>query len=316
MPAEGIVIVDQTKEKLIMEFITSRKINNRLYQLNELITDQIVMHMYLVVGNERAALIDTGYGLSGQLRNVVESITNKPVIVLLSHSDPDHAGAAAQFDEIYMSEKEKTLLDAGSISQKVRLGNAQAVVHDPKRMDYFKKNLVKAETFSFKPLEDGQLFDLGGVTLEAIAFPGHTAGSFCFWNEKENYCLVGDSVANVASPILFFTKCLPLSVYKDNLHKFLDKVGEDCDIYTGHNEEKLDKKLFPEIFAEINEILAGDTENDEPYLPPFLKPVVEQAPSPEAGAAITKQVLGDTKAMEHKHPGYTATIKYNANKLC
>lgn len=298
-----------------MEFITSRKINNTLYQLNEIITEQMIMHMYLVVGKDKAALIDTGYGLSGELRNVVESITDKPVEVLLTHSDPDHAGGAAQFDKIYMSEKERKLLDAGSISPKVRLANAAAVCHDEDRMKYFEEHMVKADTFSFEPIADGQIFDLGGIQLEAIAFPGHTEGSTCFWNEKDNYCLVGDAVANVHSPVLFFAKCTPLTVYEQNLHHFLDKVGEDCDLYSGHNQEKLEKEMYPEIFTEISEILSGDTANDKPYLPPFLTPLIEKAPSPEAADALKKQALGDTMPMEHTHPGYLASIKYNANKL-
>lgn len=296
-----------------MEYITSRKISDTLYQLNEIVADGFVMHMYLVIGEKKAALIDTGYGLSGQLRDKVESITDKPVEVLLTHSDPDHAGGAAQFDEICMSEKERKLLEGGSINPKARLANAKAVCHDEERMKYYEEHMVKADTFAFKPITDGQIFDLGGEQLEAIDFPGHTPGSVCFWNQKENYCLVGDAVANVHSPVLFFPKCLPLTTYRDNLHHFLNKVGEDCDLYSGHNEKKLEKEMYPEIFTEIDEILGGDTADDQPYLPPFINSTSD-IPAPVM-EVMKKKVLGDAKPMEHSHPGYLATIKYNANKL-
>ena len=60
--------------------------------MSEHISSEAAVHMYLVTGSERAALIDTGLGMSGDLNKVVRSLTNKPVICLLTHCDPDHAG--------------------------------------------------------------------------------------------------------------------------------------------------------------------------------------------------------------------------------
>lgn len=72
--------------------------------------------------------------------------------------------------------------------------------------------------------------------------------------------------------------------------------------------------MYPEIFAEIDEILAGGTKEDEPYLPPFIYPNDKSILAP-AMEAMKQKVLSDAMPMEHKHPGWLATIKYNANKL-
>jgi glyoxylase-like metal-dependent hydrolase (beta-lactamase superfamily II) len=45
----------------------------------------------LVIGPEKAALIDTGCGI-GNLRQAVEEVTDKPVIVINTHTHLDHLG--------------------------------------------------------------------------------------------------------------------------------------------------------------------------------------------------------------------------------
>ena len=302
-----------------MDIISVRKIKDGLYQLSENISSEAAVQMYLVVGVEKAALVDTGYGLSGDLDQVVKSITDKPIICLVTHCDPDHAGSAALFKDIHMSERDQVLMDNGSLAKIGRFGTAQAMADDEERVKYFKEHMVKAESFEYKDISDGEVFDLGDRTLIAISFPGHTEGSMCFWNKEENYCLVGDAVANVSSPVLFFKKCLPLEDYKQNLIAFIGKVGEDCALYSGHNSDALPGDLIPEILTLCDEVLDGKTDNDVPYAPPFMKEapegagVKEKIKSKLISEVVSRKELGDAVPMEHK--GIKASIKYNARKI-
>ena len=59
-------------------------------------------YMYLLEGDEKALLLDTGYG-TGTLRAFVENLTDKPVIVANTHYHPDHAGGNGEFEKVYMS---------------------------------------------------------------------------------------------------------------------------------------------------------------------------------------------------------------------
>jgi len=55
----------------------------------------------LLIGPKKAALIDSGCGI-GDLRKVVAEITDKPVIVINTHTHLDHLGSNRQFDELAM----------------------------------------------------------------------------------------------------------------------------------------------------------------------------------------------------------------------
>lgn len=55
--------------------------------------------MYLVEGTEKAVLIDTGSGI-GSLKACVEQLTDKPVVVLVTHGHVDHAMGAAEIEDV------------------------------------------------------------------------------------------------------------------------------------------------------------------------------------------------------------------------
>ena len=55
----------------------------------------------LVIGRDKAALIDTGCGI-GNLRKAVEDVTDKPILVINTHTHTDHIGSNYQFEDIAM----------------------------------------------------------------------------------------------------------------------------------------------------------------------------------------------------------------------
>lgn len=123
--------------------------------------------LYIVEGDDRAVLIDTGTRIPG-LDKIVESIISKPYDVILTHVHPDHAGGCGNFDEIWIAEADESSLPA------------MAPDFDGK-VNY---------------LEEGQVFDLGGRTLEVVFTPGHTPGSVTFMDRANHYGFSGDSFGN------------------------------------------------------------------------------------------------------------------------
>ena len=56
----------------------------------------------LIIGEEKALLIDTGYGF-GDLAGFVRTLTDKPLEVVLTHGHTDHCGGNSQFPMVYMN---------------------------------------------------------------------------------------------------------------------------------------------------------------------------------------------------------------------
>ena len=78
-------------------FYKWKQLGEGVFHIQDLFSD----YMYLVVGEEKAALIDTGMGFPG-LRQLVERLTDKPVIVLNTHGHLDHIGGNDEFGCIYL----------------------------------------------------------------------------------------------------------------------------------------------------------------------------------------------------------------------
>lgn len=68
-----------------------------IYRINEF----DVANCYLIVGQERALLIDTGTGI-GNIGAVVRGITSLPVDVAATHGHPDHLGGKNWFTHYYV----------------------------------------------------------------------------------------------------------------------------------------------------------------------------------------------------------------------
>ena len=75
-----------------------------------LIKDQINSIVYLLEGETKALLLDTGSGVY-KLRPVVEALTQKPVVVVNTHYHGDHTGANYEFDRMMISEEDRYYLE-------------------------------------------------------------------------------------------------------------------------------------------------------------------------------------------------------------
>ena len=67
------------------------------YHINEFGID----NQYLLVGDERALVIDTGSGLY-DMKKLIAKLTDKPYDVVVTHLHGDHNGGSNQFEEVWM----------------------------------------------------------------------------------------------------------------------------------------------------------------------------------------------------------------------
>lgn len=203
-----------------------------VWRIQEPLHDENVKS-FLVLGSERAALIDTGMGIADILA-VVRSITDLPVTVINSHAHWDHIGGNALFDEIWVHEAEADGLVGGVPNETLAWWFAP---------DYLRGPLpegVAAESISYPPtpptgtLEGGEEIDLGDRCLEVIHCPGHSPGGIALWDEH-NRILFSTDVAYPCMLLVHDREDLP--VYHRTLERLaaLDPrpeavYGSHCDV--------------------------------------------------------------------------------------
>lgn len=149
-------------------------------------------HCYLLCGNERCLLIDTGLGICNIYDEVVR-LTDRPVAAVATHVHWDHIGGHRYFPEFYAHGEELGWLN-GEFPLSMETIREMVVDRcdlpegfDVKDYEFFQGGPTRV-------LSDGDVIDLGGRRLEVLHTPGHSPGSMCFWEKERGYLFTGDLV--------------------------------------------------------------------------------------------------------------------------
>jgi hydroxyacylglutathione hydrolase len=213
-----------------MNFYEVHPVNDHIFVIAERYSPELVVTMQLVVGEKKAALIDTGTGI-GDLKSVVDSLTSLPVMVLNTHVHIDHVGGNSFFEECYLNQRDEALL-SWAMSTKERLAFIQDWSQTPEWYHSAEKSISRVETCSYQFIDEGDIVDLGGIHIRPIALPGHTQGSLMYMIEEDQILLSGDSINT--SPFLFLPESSSVEGYLKQLRAALPKFADAKQIYCGH----------------------------------------------------------------------------------
>jgi glyoxylase-like metal-dependent hydrolase (beta-lactamase superfamily II) len=201
---------------------------------------------YLVIGNERACVIDTMNGYN-DLYEAVRRITDKPLVVVNTHGHPDHIFGNIYFQEAYLHP------DDGEL--------ARQFSEDPEFLVFCREHGEAVRPF--RDIHEGDSIDLGGRTLAVYALPGHTPGGILLLLREDRILFTGDSVNHHLWMQL--DGCLPLSEYLKQLDRVMFLEDEADIILHGHARDEDDISLLRCMRDGISEICEGKTANDQPY---------------------------------------------------
>ncbi len=179
---------------------------------------------FLFTGDNFALLIDTGFG--GELKSVVEAITDKPIKLLHTHCDRDHIGASAQFEELYM--------------------------HPAEFACCLKKNNIR---LPLQPVWEGDCIEVGGYCLEVVLIPGHTPGSIALLDRKHRFLISGDSVQN--GTVYMFGEGRDLCAFEASMAKLQELQGAFDVIYPSHGDLTVTPDTIGKLHSLASEINRG-----------------------------------------------------------
>jgi glyoxylase-like metal-dependent hydrolase (beta-lactamase superfamily II) len=160
------------------------------------------IHSYLVIGSKKAALIDTGLGVSN-IKNIVTQLTDLPIQVITTHAHWDHIGGHNYFKTISIHQGDAMwLLDKFPISlQTVKSNLLKEPCEFPKEFDIDHYSLFHGEVSII--LKDNDMIDLGNRKLCVIHTPGHSPGHICLFEKRSECLFTGDLVYKGALDVFY-----------------------------------------------------------------------------------------------------------------
>src|SRR5271169_26381 len=209
---------------------------------------------YLIVGNKRALMFDTGMGIS-DIEKVTTELTNLPIIVLNSHTHDDHVGGNWEFSTIYGMDTDFTRKNArGSRA------DAQAEI-TPDQICGTLPPGFDSKTYSTRPWKitaythDGDRFDLGGRIVEVIATPGHTPDAISLIDRANGLLFTGDTY--YPAPIWLFRPETDLDAYAVSIRRLAALAPQVKVVLGAHNIPVASPAILPRLVAAFDAVRAG-----------------------------------------------------------
>ena len=214
------------------------------HQLEEVIS-------YLILGADKAALFDTGMGISN-IQAVVAGLTKLPVSVVNSHTHNDHVGDNWRFSDVYGMDRDFSRANARGSKEdpQAELAPDEICGALPAGFD--------AKAYATKPfhithwLHDGDKIDLGGRTLQIIGTPGHTPDQIALLDEKNGLLFTGDSF--YLGPIYPYRPETDLDAYVASMQRLGMLVPRLQLLLPSHNTPVADPSYLPKIVMAIQQV--------------------------------------------------------------
>jgi glyoxylase-like metal-dependent hydrolase (beta-lactamase superfamily II) len=193
------------------EWFVSRQVLDGVWEIAE----PTHVYTWLVSGDERAVLLDTGLGIR-PIRPVAEQLCGQPVEVVTTHYHFDHVGGHHEFSDIAIHEAGEAKLAAGApralLDAYLQARDAMQPHFDalleldrdlalltpdasPRSLpaDFDREAWTVGPPRATRLLTDGDRFDLGGRSLHVLHTPGHSPDGISLLDEKSGVLFVGDA---------------------------------------------------------------------------------------------------------------------------
>ena len=190
-------------------------------ELQQCVLGPVYTNCYIAKNKEtgEALIIDPADSPS-KIELKVNAMGARPVAVLLTHGHFDHIMGVEAVREkyqipVYACRQEEEMLREPSVNMIDQMGKSCSI-----RPDVF--------------LDDLQVFEAAGFSIQMIHTPGHTKGSCCYYLKEEGVLFSGDTLFCGSVGRTDFPGG-SASQIRDSLHRLLAALPDDTSVYPGHD---------------------------------------------------------------------------------
>ena len=209
---------------------------------------------YLILGSQKAILLDTGMGIS-DVRKLVGELTKLPIIVLNSHTHDDHVGGNWQFETIYSMDTDFSRQNAkGSVEDaQAEIAAGEICGELPKGFD---PGTYRTKSWHIsKYIHDGEIIELGGRSIEILSTPGHTPDAITLFERANGLLFTGDTY--YPAPIWLYRPETDLDAYAKSIARLAALAPEVKVVIGAHNIPVAPPSVLPALVTAFADLRAG-----------------------------------------------------------
>ena len=223
--------------------------------------------MFLILGSERAMLIDTACGLGDLQALAQELIGGRELIVVNTHHHSDHAWGNCSFDKIYCHEYLVRYLEM----QNEYMWDSVLTADGSAWLQFDPADIVKFKKYEIVGVPDGYTWDLGGGhEVELIWTGGHAAGHAAFLDKGDRILFIGDAWSSNGcycgmggSPVDGeLGKYMNIETVRDSYQKLAERLDEYDYVYPSHFVINLENTIVTDTLETAEAILKDPDDYD------------------------------------------------------